>query len=135
MFNKKGIISLNLFVLLLFLFIIILGFSYFYKGYIQSEHNYDIVYSEVVNSGLSLRSFFVELIIFENETMTYFFEYDDPEITIFLNDSSILVSKEFENELIEKEFNLYGISFCSSSYISPLNRNNFTFNGTCILQG
>lgn len=135
MFNKKGIISLNLFVLLLLLFLILLAFAYYYSNFIENRHQEDLSELEVVQSGMSFRSFIVEVISLENQSLTYYFPYDHPEIFLLLNQTSIIAYKETDSKRFTEEFYTYGVPFCSFYEISPIYETRFVFNGTCILQG
>lgn len=133
MFHKKGIISLNLFVLLLLLFLILLAFGFYYSNFIQDRHQEDISRLEVIQSGISFRSFIVEVISLENQSLMYEFPYDHPEIFLQLNQTSIIVEKQTDSTRYVENFYTYGIPFCSSYEISPQYETRFVFNGTCIL--
>ena len=132
MFNKKAIISLNLFVLLLIVFFILLGFTYFYKDFAVQNSKQYISKTEIFNTGLSLRSFFIQAVIYENQTIIYQDIYDSDNIFATLNNSSITLSKQTEDEFVIKKFHLYGIQFCSEYNISTKSENSFSYNGSCI---
>ena len=134
MFNKKGIVSLNLFVLLLLLFLMLFGFSYFYKDFSQKQHIRDVSLAEITQSGLSLRSFFTRMVVFENQTHTYDFIYENEEIVAVLNSSQIRIEKQIEGENLEKSFSMFNVSFCSTYEISVVQENSFYYNGTCIVK-
>lgn len=132
MFNKKAIVSLNLFVLLIVLFLVILSFSYFYLDFIESKNSKKISTEEVTITALSLRSFFTDIIVFTNQTSTYHNPYESSQMAVELNSSTITVTKQTSQVTTEEEFSLYGIEFCSNYTITPVRKNTFSYNGTCI---
>lgn len=130
--NKKGVIGLSTFSLLVLLFLITFLFTYVFVQDTKAEGLKLIGEKEATYSALSLRSSLLNLLSEENTTLTYRNEFDVDNMKLTLSGSRITAFQQDEEILVNISFSNLGIPFCSIYEISPKFETTFEFNGSCI---
>lgn len=130
--NKKGLVSLITFSLLIVIFIFIFSSSYYYYSTSKVESKLIVKQIDIQNVLISFRADLLNLVSHKNSTLNYTNLYVSDSFSIKLNNSKISGIDYFEENLIQKNISNLGINFCSSYTIYPVITNIFYFNGSCI---
>lgn len=130
--RKKGIVSLNVYSLLLILYVLIFFTSYWY--YSSSKISYEDASLEIenINSGMNLRGDLLEMIVKNNTYLNYVNEYDSENIVFELNSSIIGVVQHGAEKKVSNNISMFGVEFCSNYTKYPVVETTFHYNGSCI---
>jgi len=128
--QKKAIVSLSTYTIMLSVLILILIFSFGFYETSKTQILEINTQEQVLNSVLSFRSNILESLN-ENTTLTYQSTLDSPNIKLKIINNKIIGEIIFkENKITQTESSL--TNFCSDFEFYPTAITNFYFNGTCI---
>ena len=131
--NKRAIVGLTTFSLLILVLILILVGVYYFSNTYKTQDKNLAAKAELDNSLYSLRSSLIDLTTQVNSTIIYQNKYDIDYIKIILNNSQIQGELVYDDIYIKSNISTMGLDFCSNYIISPIGKNTFYFNGSCIL--
>lgn len=130
--SKKAIVSLTSYIMILFLLVLIMIFSYnFYSDY-RLKALTKIEEMEVLNSALMFRESMLNVVIYSNSNLTYLNKYDLEEIQIYLDGRRIIAKMSSGLLDVNSNISSLGVPFCSNYSFSPVLETKFNFNGTCV---
>lgn len=130
--NKKGIVSISLFSLIVFILFGLLVSSYFYYEQKQDEILIAHKKIELSNSLNSFKSNLIEISYKTDSYINYSNELDSTEIFFEVEDSTIIAKRIYKEEYIIIQSSLYGILFCDTYKIYPADFSRFYYDGNCI---
>ena len=130
--NKRAIVGLTTYSLLILIFILILTGSYYFSDKYKTQDKETNAKLEIFNSLSSLRTSLIDLTSNINSSLIYENIYDLDSIIIYLNNNSINGKIEDNNIYVTGNISSMGLIFCSNYSLSPISKNNFYFNGSCI---
>ena len=130
--NKRAIVGLSTFSLLIFMLILILVSTYYFSDKYTIQNRNFIAKSELDNSLFSLRSSLIDIVSNNNSYLIYQNNYDISKIKINLNDKYISGTIDRGYSYAKTNISSLGLEFCSSYQISPKAKTKFYFNGSCI---
>ena len=131
--NNKGVVSITAFSLIVLLMFSIFSFTYWFYYDSKFEFEVQIKKQETQNSLNSFRNEVLSLLNERNSTIEYLNIFDSEEITIYLNNKTIIGTQIYGNEFIEVNITSLGIEFCNNYSFSPRLSTSFNFNGSCLL--
>jgi len=129
---KRGIVSLSIFSLLIFLFIGLLLFNYYF--YKDSTKDVEIlnIESKLDKSLSKFRKEIIELTLINDSYLTYNDLGSDEEFMFYVSDSVVIGKSILDNNYVESQISLYGINFCDTVSFSPRVDTKFYYNGICV---
>lgn len=132
MFKRKAIVSLNTFVLLLFLFLLL--FTLFYFNYSSKKYDSELLISqkETLIESLNFKSQLIQILSQENSSTIIKANQNKLFYDIILESNQIKFERIEQKDIIQINQTIY-INFCANYNISYIQDNAFLFNGTCIL--
>jgi len=130
--QKKAIVSLNTYALLLlvYLAIFLASYSFFYDSKLDSLT--ELKQKECLNSALSFRSNLIDAIKYPNSTLIYVNNYESDNIEFNITNNTISVKQELDSGLAEKNISSFGISFCSNYSFTESQNIVISYNGSCV---
>lgn len=130
--NKKTIVSLNVFVLLILLYLgIFLSSYYLYYNYkLSSESSFK--QKECFNSAVSFRSQAIQVLRYPNSTLLYKNFYNSDSLIITIKTDTITAKKAIRTQDTSINISTLGMVFCSNYNFSEINNVNMNYNGSCI---
>ena len=130
--QKKAVVSLNTYALLLLLYlaIFLVSYSFYYDS--KQESLISLKEKECLNSALSFRYTILDTIKYPNSTLIYVNNYESDNIKFNLTNNTISVRQELDAGLAEINVSSLGISFCSDYSFTESQNIVITYNGTCV---
>ena len=132
MFNKRGVVSIATFSLIILILLIVLGFSYDYYDDSKLETHKILKEQELIYSLGSFRAELLSIVAYENSNLTYMSNLDSQEISIMLTNNSITGEQICKGQLVTTNISSLGIDFCNDYTFYPSGSTNFLFNGSCV---
>lgn len=130
--NKRAIVGLTTFSLLILIFISIFIGSFYFASKFKTNAEELNSKVELENSLYSLRSSLLELTFKDNSSENYSNKFDSNDVIIEIDNSTMSGIISYGNVYIEENISSMGIEFCSNYNISPTFNSDFFFNGSCI---
>lgn len=130
--NKKAIVTMTTFSLIILAALLVLSFSYFYYDLSTKRALEENSKIELINSINSFRSALNSLILFDNSSLNYISNLDSDSILLVFDNGSIIGSYDLGFNIITLETSSLGIQSCLKIEFEPSFGGNFYYNGTCI---
>lgn len=130
--QKKAIVSLNTYALLLLLYlaVFLVSYSFFYDS--KQDSIISLNERECLNSALSFRSTIIDTIKYPNSTLIYINNYKSDNIKFNITNNTISARQELDSGLAEINISSLGISFCSDYSFTESQNTLITYNGSCV---
>jgi len=133
--NKRAIVGLSTFSLLILIFILILIGSYYFSNKYTTQDKNLIAKIELENSLTSFRSSLIDITVYNNSYLVYKNNYGLGSIAIYLNNTLISGVLDDGDYYAKTNISSLGLKFCSNYTISSKVMSQFYFNGSCISLG
>jgi hypothetical protein len=131
--DKKGVVTFSLFALILVLFILLLGFTYYLYSVEKHKYSTLLLKQEVFFAKESLFDSMIQSYILKNATVFFYAPEHPNSIKFYTNPSSVLIVNTLNDEVFSQEFSLLGMQFCSKYSFIAAENVSFLFNGSCIV--
>lgn len=132
MFRKKAIISITTFSLYLLILFSIFVFSYNFYIDSKEDFSYLVKEEEILNCVQLLRDDLISIAKVTNSSIVHN-DFSCPDNLVFvLENKNILAKFNFNDNLYESNFSLYGIGFCQNYYFIANSYVVFKNQGNCI---
>ncbi len=132
MYNKRGVVSITTFSLVILLaFSIYLFSSWYYYSY-KTDYVVEIKKEELLNSVSTYRSDMLNLVLNQGSNLTYENNLDSLETTIYLDNMTITGKQVYNNDYIVVNISTLGFQFCSNYSFYPRVATVFEYDGTCV---
>lgn len=130
--NKKAIVTLTMFSMIIISVLFILLFSYYFYDYVKENGINSQKEQEVLNSLTSFRAEILNLIPYNNSNMTYSNSLDPLDIQIYASGTSLIGTGDTGKLLVSREITTLGFNFCSNYTITPHLNTTLIHNSSCI---
>ena len=130
--QKKGIVSLNTYalILLVYLAVFLVSYSFYYDS--KQDSLIGIKQKECLNSALSFRSTIIDTIKYPNSSLIYVNNYESDNIKFNITNNTISVRQELDTGIAEINVSSLGISFCSDYSFTESQNILIAYNGSCV---
>ncbi|MFW5704550.1 MAG: hypothetical protein ACOCXG_01785 [Nanoarchaeota archaeon] len=132
MYNKKGVVTITTYSLIIVLLLLLLVFSFYFQSKFEDEAVNNIDKIECLNSASMLRSALVKITKHDNLNITYYNPNDVSEIYFELSEGNITAVKETDIEFVRVTVPTLTYRFCEDYTTSPHLNNSYHFNGSCV---